>query len=328
MSMSDRIAIAVLTGGYSGEAPISRKSATMVMDHIDSNRFEATLIHIDPDGWWLEENGEKKSVDFSILQDADRNFAGAFIMVHGTPGEDGKLQAELEAHGIRHTTGDSTCMALTFHKAHTNAVLRKKGIHVAESEVIEVGQPWDRQALVTKLGLPCFVKPNEAGSSLGISRVEHEDQLDAAIASALQIGTAGALVESLLQGREFSVGIVPGVNGNPEALPVTEIRTDRAFFDYKAKYDGESEEITPADLNALDQSKLQTLALAVYSATDCRGLARVDMMLVPGTTPYVIEVNAVPGFSGESIIPKQCRAHGLTETALISRIIDHTLLLG
>lgn len=325
--MSDRIAIAVLTGGYSGEAPISRKSASMVMQHIDPQRYEATLIHIDPSGWWIEEHGEKKTVDLSILKDVKRNFAGAFVMVHGTPGEDGKLQAELEAHGIRHTTGDSTCMALTFHKAHTNAVLREEGIHVAESEVIEVGQAWNCKALVAKLGLPCFVKPNEAGSSLGISRVEREDELDDAITSALQIGTAGVLVESLLQGREFSVGIIPDAQGKPEALPVTEIRTDRVFFDYTAKYDGESEEITPAELDELDRSKLQALALAVYRATRCRGLARVDMMLVPGTTPFVIEVNSVPGFSGESIIPKQCRAHGLTETALISRIIDHTLLI-
>ncbi len=324
--MSDRIAIAVLTGGYSGEAPISRKSAAMVMQHIDSNRFDATLIHIDPSGWWLDRDGEKKAVDLSILYDPDHPFAGAFIMVHGTPGEDGKLQAELESHGIRHTTGDSKSVSLTFHKARTNAVLKERAILVAESEVIHPDQAWNSKTIVSKLGLPCFVKPNEAGSSLGISRIEKESQLDAAIIHAQQIGAAGVLVESLLQGREFSVGIIPSSEGRPEALPVTEIRTDRAFFDFQAKYSGESEEITPAELNSSDRIKLQEVALSVYAATYCRGLARVDMMLVPGQTPFVIEVNAVPGFSDESIIPKQCTAHGLTETEFISRIIDHTIL--
>jgi D-alanine-D-alanine ligase len=325
--MPDRIAIAVLTGGYSGEAPISLKSAAMVMQHIDPERFEATLIHIDPNGWWYNNNGEKKTIDIAFLKESRHQFAGAFIMVHGTPGEDGKLQAELEAHGIPHTTGDSDSVALTFHKANTNAVLRKQGIHVADSAVIKPNQIWDSETLISELGLPCFVKPNEAGSSLGISRVEKESQLNTAILSALEIGPAGALVERMLQGREFSVGIIPDESGDPEALPVTEIRTDRAFFDYQAKYSGESEEITPAHLSATDHLKLKQMALAVYRATQCAGLARVDLMLVPGETPFVIEVNAVPGFSSESIIPKQCIAHGLTVTEFISRIIDCTILL-
>ena len=325
--MSDRIAIAVLTGGFSGEAPISLKSAAMVMRHIDPKRFEATLIHIDPNGWWFSENGRKKSIDIAFLKDPTRRFAGAFIMVHGTPGEDGKLQAELESNGIPHTTGDSRSVALTFHKANTNTLLRKQAILVADSVVITPKQDWDSQDLIDKLGLPCFVKPNEAGSSLGISRVEKKDELNSAILSALEIGTAGALVERMLRGREFSVGIIPGEGETLEALPITEIRTERAFFDYQAKYSGESEEITPAQLQEDDSRKLKQVALDVYRATQCRGLARVDMMLVPGEMPFVIEVNAVPGFSSESIIPKQCLAHGLSIPDFISRIIDCTILI-
>lgn len=324
--MSDRIAIAVLTGGYSGEAHISRESAALVMHHIDSERFEATLIHVDPTGWWVEKDGEKVPMVIAELKEGATPFAGAFIIIHGTPGEDGKLQFELDALGIPYSTGNSESVARTFHKGHTNAFLRNQGIQVAMSETIEPGQAWNAASLVSKLGLPCFVKPNEAGSSLGINRVEHERDLDAAIAYAMGFGEGGVLVESMLEGREFSVGIIPDQLGKPEALPVTEIRTSRLFFDYEAKYSGEAEEITPADLDIKDQLHLQDQAVKVYTSMGCRGLARVDMMLVPGQRCSVIEVNAVPGLSEFSIIPRQAEAFGLSNKELISRIIDHTIL--
>ena len=142
----------------------------------------------------------------------------------------------------------------------------------------------------------------------------------------MRFGEGGVLVESMLEGREFSVGIIPDEQGKPEALPVTEIRTSRLFFDYEAKYSGEAEEITPADLNTKDRMHLQEQAIDVYTSIGCRGLARVDMMLVPGQRCSIIEVNAVPGLSEFSIIPRQAEAFGLSNQELISRIIDHTIL--
>ena len=186
---------------------------------------------------------------------------------------------------------------------------------------------WKASEIIESLGLPCFVKPNETGSSIGIHKVTSEDQLDAAIHDAQAIGgMGGVVVESFLAGREFTSGVIPSADGTPMALPVTEIRTDRAFFDYAAKYEGESEEITPADIPENLRNRLQQLAIAVYNATHMRGLARVDMMSELDGEPHVIEINAVPGFSEASIIPKQAHALGLSKTALISRIIDQTLL--
>lgn len=324
--MSNRLSIAVLTGGYSEEAPISRQSAAMVMHELDAQKFDATLIHIDPEGWWAETDSGRVPVDRTTFSWAGKKMDGAFIMVHGTPGEDGKIQAILEAIGIPHTTGDSECMALTFNKSQTNIRLREHGITVAQSVDIPYGTAWDEASIASLLGFPCFVKPNEAGSSFGISRVEQMEDLRPAIQKAMATSNTGVLVEAELIGREYTVGVILDGKGTVTAFPVSEIRTPRAFFDYKAKYGGESEEITPAQISPSDTQKLQEVAVQAYKITQCRGIARVDMIMEEGGIPQVIEVNAVPGFAKASIIPKQAVAAGMTKSALITHIIEATIV--
>ena len=320
-------ALVVFTGGTSAEAVISRKSAAMVMANIDRTRFAPTLVHIDDDGWFAEVNGERVPTDLARIQADPANYIGAFIMVHGTPGEDGKLQAELEASGFPHTTGDARAMALTFHKGRAAAFLAKEGLPGARSIQIAPGSSWSKAELIDALGLPCFVKPNETGSSIGISKVFKAEQLNAAIDTAMAIGNSGAVVESMLHGREFTSGVIPDASGRPVALPVTEIRTSRDFFDYEAKYAGESEEITPAKISAEWTAQLQKQALVVYRAAGMRGMARVDMISESPEQIEIIEINTVPGFSEASIIPKQAAAVGLSKMELISRIIEQTLLV-
>lgn len=327
--------IAILAGGYSGEADVSRRSAAMVLANIDRMRFEPYLVHIDTDGWWAqeEENSPRLSVTRETL--GYTNLKGerveadlAFVMVHGTPGEDGLLQAHLELCGIPHTTAGARVMATTFHKGWTTSLLRDSGIPVARSVECLASESWDAariREVLAELGLPCFVKPNESGSSIGISRVTELEQLWPAIEHARSTGSSTVLVEALLVGREFTCGVIPDGLGGLQALPVTEIVSHNAFFDYDAKYSGQSHEITPAELDVASTEALQRTAVLVYQRMHLEGMARVDMMMAEGSAPHVIEINAVPGFSAQSIIPQQAAAIGLDKTALISRIIDAAL---
>jgi D-alanine-D-alanine ligase len=321
-------ALIVFTGGYSGEAVISLKSSAMVMAQIDRERFLPVLVHINPNGWSIENEatGEKIATNLETLKNDSRQFIGAFIMVHGTPGEDGKLQTLLDAVGMRYTTGSADCMALTFNKGRTNTLLSAQKIAVAHSVELAHSEPWDASYIAKSVGMPCFVKPNETGSSIGISRAETVAELAGAIALARSVSTHGVLVESLLEGREFTVGVVPNEQGQPTVLPVTEITTDRLFFDYKAKYQGASQEITPAHIPIEQSQAIQDQALAVYRTTKCRGMARVDMIWTAPGVASVIEVNGVPGFSEVSIIPQQAEKSGFSKMKLISNIIDSTLL--
>ena len=335
MGASTPLHIAVLAGGYSGEADVSRRSAAMVMAHMDRARFSPYLVPIDSDGWWVEhpESGKRTEVDKESL--AYTHAEGtvvradvAFVMVHGTPGEDGLLQAHLDLCGIPHTTASARVMATTFHKGWTTALLRDAGIAVARSVECVPSDVWDeakQSAVIDDLGLPCFVKPNESGSSIGITRVASQDQLWPAVMEARETGTSTVLVEALLQGREFTCGIVPDGQGGVQALPVTEIVSHNEFFDFAAKYDGQSHEITPATLDDRDVEALQQQAKAVYRTLHLNGMARVDMMMEVGGEPHVIEVNTVPGFSAQSIIPQQAEVAGMDKTALISLLIDDAL---
>ena len=332
MSASSPLNIAVLAGGFSGEADVSRRSAAMVMAHMDPDRFKAHLIHIERDGWWTEDagSGERLPVDKDTLSYTSPEGQAmqadlAFVMVHGTPGEDGLLQAHLDLSGIPHTTANARVMATTFHKGWTTALLRDAGIPVARSVECTPNETWgaDRiNEVVAQLGLPCFVKPNESGSSIGISRVAGRDELWPAIEGARKTGTSTVLIEALLLGREFTCGVIPDGHGGVQALPVTEIISHNAFFDYAAKYDGESREVTPAALNEHDTLALQKTALDVYRALHLEGMARVDMLMEEGKSPHVIEINTVPGFSVQSIIPQQAAAKGIGKRDLISLLID------
>jgi D-alanine-D-alanine ligase len=329
------VRVAVLAGGYSGEAEVSRRSAAMVMNHMDRSRFAPVLVHIDPDGWWVERTTDGQRVRLSMTdntyESCDGNRAGfdvAFVMVHGTPGEDGLLQAHLQLTGLPHTTAHARAMATTFHKGWTTALLRDAGVPVAPSMECLPRDQWgdaEWREVVQRLGLPCFVKPNESGSSIGVSKVKTLHNLWPAIEAARATGSSTVLIEGMLQGREFTCGVIPDGRGGLQALPVTEILTDNEFFDYAAKYEGQSREVTPADIDEASTKRVQETAVFVYRKLHMQGMARVDMMMEEGQAPHVIEVNAVPGFSEQSIIPQQAAVAGLDKTALISRILDDAL---
>lgn len=298
------------------------------MDSLDRARYAPTLVHIDPDGWWAKVNGTRTTVnreDFSVPGLAP--FDGVVVMIHGTPGEDGRLQAYFDLIGMPYSTGGARSTALTFHKGWTTGLLRSKGLPVASSKEVAKGTrvaDLDPEEWLAGIGLPCFVKPNEAGSSIGVHRVETVEEFLPAVEAALAAEDSSVLVEGYLKGREFTVAVIPGEDGGLQPMPVTEIISHNAFFDYDAKYNGQSDEITPADIPNDDAVRMQHLAVEVYRALDCRGLARVDMILMDGI-PRVIEVNAVPGFTSASIVPQQAAAIGLSKTELLTRVIEATI---
>ena len=232
--------IAVIAGGYSGEAVISLQSAATVMEHLDRSLFNPILVRIDSDRWWADVDGQpsiNKSTFTYTQNDIDHSFDAVFIMVHGTPGEDGILQKYFENLSIGFTVGNSV--------------------------TVNSNDDVDMSNIEENIKFPCFVKPNQGGSSLGISRVEKIEDLHEAIDLAKSTNCESIIIESLLKGREFSMGVVPSEDGTPIAMPITEIVTENLFFDYQAKYKGAADEITPADITDDQKAQIQSSGIAV-----------------------------------------------------------------
>lgn len=326
--------IAVLAGGYSGEAAISVKSASNIVHNIDTSKYTPYTVRIDRDLWWVEVDGntrfdiDRESFTWKDLEGVRNTFDAVLIMVHGTPGEDGILQKYFETLGIPFSTGCSDSVSLTFNKFKANNTLRAKGICVAESIEIkreEVLSETRLSEIAQIVRIPCFVKPNKGGSSLGVTRVENTMNLRAAIEFAFDTECPSVLIESLLEGREFSVGVVPDEKGTPMVLPVTEIKSENVFFDYAAKYEGRSQEITPAEISSASQAMIIATVVKATEILKCKGMVRVDIILVNEENPAVIEINSVPGFTNESILPQQLSCAGIEITEMISRILDGIL---
>lgn len=315
--------IAVLTGGYSAEAAVSLKSAAMVMNNIDRDRYQPLLIVIEPSGWQAEKDGTNYPVnraDLSVeLPEGTFKPDLVFMMIHGTPGEDGRLQGYLETIGVPCTTGSVLNMSLTFNKALTTQMLRAMSFPTTTGVLLRKEADLDLDAVLDVTGIPCFVKPNRGGSSIGMSKVKTREELLPAIELAFEEDTQ-VIVEQFIEGRELTCAVIP-FNGDILALPVTEIISDNEFFDYAAKYLGESQEITPAAIDKTLFEQVQSLATHIYRAFECRGMARVDM-IVNDHGLHVIEINTVPGFTETSIIPQQAEAAGISKTELITRVIE------
>jgi D-alanine-D-alanine ligase len=316
--------IAVVCGGYSGESVVSMRSAAMVMEHIDRSCYWPVQIVIEKSRWFALWNGLEVEVnkdDFSVVLDNKKvTFDGAFIIVHGTPGENGLLQGYFEMIGLPHTTGDVMNMALTFNKKATTVFLKSLGFHVAESVVLYANEPNDDvEQLIDKVGLPCFVKPNNGGSSIGTSKVKKKEELQPAIDKAFR-EDGQVIVESFLDGVEVTCGVIKR-NGKAQALPMTEIVSKNEFFDFDAKYQGLSEEITPARISEDLFKQIQFLSEKIFVEMKCKGMIRVDF-IIQNQVPFVVEINTVPGFSAASIIPQQAACVGIDKTALISAVIQ------
>ncbi len=326
---SSKKRIAVLAGGYSGEAIISFQSAATVMENIDTELFSPTLVRIDVDRWWVDVEGEPSidQTNFTYFDafGEENKFDAVFIMVHGTPGEDGILQKYFENLCLPFTTGPSNSVTGTFNKFNTTSRLRNEGFTVGDSTLINSTDEIDSlklNTIISEVGLPCFVKPNQGGSSLGINKVDNSNELEPAISAARDTECDSIIIESLLEGREFSMGVVPNLDGTPKAMPVTEIVTENLFFDFEAKYEGASEEITPADISEDNKEKMQEIGVKAYNLLGCKGMVRIDFILVNDSDPAILEINSVPGFSKMSILPQQLECEGISIKSIITRVLN------
>lgn len=321
--------IALVTGGLSGEAQISYKSAITVSNHTDRDKFNLYKIDINDKGWWyLPETGEPSPVDradFSITASGEKiQFDAILLCIHGTPGEDGKLQGYFDMLGLPYTSCDAATSALTFNKRYTVAVAAFAGIHVAKSLHLFKHTPVGVDSILSQLQLPLFVKPNNGGSSIGMSRVDAGADLAAALDKAFQEDNQ-VLVEEFISGREFTIGVFKS-KGTTTVLPITEIKTGNTFFDFEAKYQGKSEEITPAQISPLMQEQLTAAAKRVYEVLNCRGVVRIDFIYNEAKgQPFMLEVNTVPGQSAASVIPQQVKAMGWSLTDFYTAIIEEAL---
>jgi D-alanine-D-alanine ligase len=321
--------VALVTGGLSGEAQISYKSAVTVNGNLDRNKFDVYQIDINQSGWWYTaQNAAPQKVnrdDFSITDGGNKiNFDVVLLCIHGTPGEDGKLQGYFDMLGLPYTSCDAATSALTFNKRYTVAVAAFGGIAVANSMHLFKHTPVAPAAILEKLQLPVFVKPNNGGSSIGMSKVTTADALAPALEKAFKEDTQ-VLVEEFISGREFTIGVFK-TKGALQVLPITEIETANEFFDFEAKYQGKSVETTPALISDTMQSLLEAAAKRVYEVLNCRGVVRIDFIYNEEKgLPYMLEVNTVPGQSAASVIPQQVKAMGVSLQDFYTSIVEESL---
>ena len=306
--------VAIIYGGYSEEWIISEKSAKVVFNHLDKKVYAPYLVRISRDGWYVSSTNLPINInknDFSF-QDEDKvvSFDVVFNAIHGTPGEDGKLQGYFDSLGIAYTSPGVLASSLTFSKSFCNGFLRQfDDVNIASSVVFQKNETVDENEIIKKVGLPCFVKPNNGGSSFGITKVTEKSELKNAISRALKNDTE-AVIEQYINGREFGSGVYLN-QGEITALPITEIVSENDFFDYQAKYEGASKEITPAEIEDSLKVLMQETTKKVFARLNLRGMSRVDYIVQDGK-PFLIEVNTIPGLSEESILPQQVAAAGIS----------------
>ncbi len=321
--------IALVTGGYSGEAVISYKSATTIQQNIDPTRWECYKIDIHPSGWFYmngEERIEVDKNDFSILVDGKKiNFDAVLIGLHGTPGEDGKLQGYFDCLKLPYTGCDAASSALTFNKRYTVAVASFAGITVARSLHLFKDIPLTTAQILKELKLPVFVKPNNGGSSIGMSKVNIEEDLSIALTKAFKEDDQ-VLVEEYIKGREFTIGVFKS-KGSIIALPITEIIPKKEYFDFEAKYEGASDEITPAVVEESIAEKIRQEASKAYAIFNCKGIVRIDFIYnEQDGKPYLLEINTVPGQTSASLVPQQVLAMGLTLQEFYTMMIEECFI--
>lgn len=328
---SMKLKIALVCGGYSGEAEVSMRSAAFVESMLDRTKYEVYKVEITPQYWryqHLEESYLIDRNDFTLtIDDRKISFDLVFMMIHGSPGENGQLQGYFEMLNIPYTGCGSLTSSLTMNKAYTKAVIDGvEDMYLARSiQLLEENQEAAETLIAENLRMPLFVKPNSGGSSIGMSKVTEAARIRQAVDLAFDTVNTGrqVLVEEFVTGREFSVGVYR-FGKEVEVLPATEVITEREFFDFEAKYTpGLTEEITPADLNDEQRDRTERIVKEIYRRLNCRGLVRIDFFLEEGTDRfYFIEVNTIPGQTQTSFIPQQIRASGRTEKDFYAAWID------
>ncbi|WP_282040737.1 D-alanine--D-alanine ligase [Winogradskyella flava] len=319
--------IAIIMGGYSSEYQISLKSGNVVYNTLNKTKYNAYRIHIFKDKWvFVNDMDEEFPVDkndFSVMVNETRiTFDCVFNAIHGSPGEDGFMQGYFELIGMPHTSCNMYQAALTFNKRDLLASLKPYGIKTAESFYLNLGDAIDEDAIVAKVGLPCFVKANKAGSSFGISKVYKKENLKSAIENSFKEDNE-IIIEQFLDGVEVSVGVI-SYNGETKVLPITEIVSENDFFDYAAKYEGKSQEITPARISKDYEEKTRTVAKKIYEVLGMTGFSRSEFIF-KNDEPYLLEMNTVPGLTNESILPQQAHEAGISMENLFDNAIEEAL---
>ena len=318
--------VAILSGGFSSEFDVSIQSGDVIFQNIDKNKYTPFKIVIKKDSWlYHSSDGEKIAVnkeDFSIEIGKNRiNFDVIIIMIHGSPGEDGILQSYFDLLGIPYTGCNSYTSALTFNKRDCISVLKKyniptaKSVHVNCSDIIEPTQ------IIDELGLPCFVKANKSGSSFGVYKVHSVSELSSAVKKAFEFDNE-ILIESFLEGTEVSVGVMKYKN-ETVVLGITELISENDFFDYDAKYHGQSQEITPANISAVQRKNVSEIAVKIYNKLGIKGISRSEFIFVD-QIPHFLELNSIPGMTNESIFPKQAKNIGISVKEIIDELIEQT----
>lgn len=324
-----RKSIALVWGGYSSEIIVSAKSMEGVYSFLDKSRYDVYKVRLTKEEWSVDVDGQLYPVDKNDFSFTDRNsgkkikFDYAFIIIHGTPGEDGRLQSYFDMLSIPYCTCGMMASALTFDKYICNNFLRNFGFRVADSCLLREGQTCDPDAIIGRLGLPVFVKPSIGGSSFATTKVKTQEELIPAIEIAFKEANE-VVIESFIKGREVTCGCYK-VEGKEVKLPLTEVVTTNEFFNYEAKYEGQVEEITPARISDELTKEIQRQTLRIYDIIGAKGIIRADYIIPEDEKPFLLEVNTVPGMTPTSFIPQQVAAAGLNITDVLTEIIEDEL---
>lgn len=325
--MNIRRNIAILAGGNSSEEGISLKSAAQIAKWLGNTNYDVYTILVKGTSWVLKHPtlGEFQICkdDFSaIINNEKVNFDCALIAIHGTPGENGLLQGYFEMLNISYTTGSVMNSSLTFNKYFCKELVKDTGVDLAKGILVRKGKALDPEIIVKQLGLPIFVKPNESGSSYGVSKVKTIEDINGAVNTAFKEDRT-VLIEEYIAGRELTCGLVKAL-GKEYIFPVTEIVSKNEFFDYNAKYLNESNEITPADISSELSARIQLISSKIYDKLDCRGIVRIDY-IYSNDKLYFLEINTVPGMSEASLIPQQVAAFGKDMSEIFELVIEDAI---
>ena len=319
--------IGVVSGGYTSERGISQKSGRVVFEALLNTPFECYHIDIAQEAWTVRDaNGTQHEInksDFSILVNGEnKSFDCVVNMIHGAPGENGQLAGYFELLNLPHTSCSSAMAALTYDKRNCLAVTDSFGIPSAKRMIFNEGDSVELDEIINTVGLPCFVNANRAGSSFGVYKVSEKTELNSALEGALKEDNE-LLIEAALEGREITVGVLER-KGKIEVLPITEIISENDFFDYEAKYEGKSQEITPAKLPLEWEKAAKKMAEKIYKTMGLRGITRTEFIFVDGV-PHLLEINTIPGMTLQSIIPQQAEAAGISMENLLTDLIETSI---
>jgi D-alanine-D-alanine ligase len=318
--------IAIVAGGDSSELPVSLRSAQGIYSFIDKEKYNLYIVEMQGLRWEVQlPDGNKTAIDrndFSFMMNGEKiKFDFAYITIHGTPGEDGKLQGYFDLLQVPYSCCNVLAAAITFNKFSCNQYLKGFGVRISESVMLRKGQTITDEAVVEKIGLPCFIKPNLGGSSFGVTKVKAKEQIQPAIEKAFDEAQE-VIIEAFMEGTEITCGCYK-TKSKEVVFPITEVVTSNEFFDYDAKYNGQVEEITPARLSEDLAHRVQTLTSAIYDILGCQGIIRIDYIITKGDKINLLEINTTPGMTATSFIPQQVKAAGLDIKDVMTDIIEN-----